>query len=482
MDAVAEFAAAGGPVVGICNGFQVLTEAGLLPGRAAEERGPQVPVRDRSSSGSRRRRLGAHRRGASVGRRAAHPDQPLRGQLRLRRRRRSASCGPTTGSWSATSTTPTAASTTSPASATRPATSSASCRTPSAACDALLGSRRRRRAAAVAARRGGAGVSSRLRSTLEPGVIPAFLSTSAGDAELAPRGVGDALALPRTSAPSSRSRPRAPRGRPWRRSASSSCCEVHALLHAAGAAGAADASRELGVDRGEALLDRVRRALAAPLRAGSARAPRGSSAPPGPRTRPSASAALCCVGHRARLACVWPWLLTRRQSMSARRVIRCQSPDDRLHLSNGRRSIGHASRYSRRLRLDRVSGVDRRTEPSPSTGSSASPTTSSPRSSSELGREPTDLELAMYAVMWSEHCSYKSSRAHLGRLPDRGAVGARRPGRGRRRRSTSATASRSRSASRATTTRRRSSRTRARPPASAASSATSSRWARGRSR
>ena len=32
MDAVAAFAQAGGPVVGICNGFQVLTEAGLLPG------------------------------------------------------------------------------------------------------------------------------------------------------------------------------------------------------------------------------------------------------------------------------------------------------------------------------------------------------------------------------------------------------------------------------------------------------------------
>ena len=32
MEAVAAFAAAGGPVVGICNGFQVLTEAGLLPG------------------------------------------------------------------------------------------------------------------------------------------------------------------------------------------------------------------------------------------------------------------------------------------------------------------------------------------------------------------------------------------------------------------------------------------------------------------
>jgi phosphoribosylformylglycinamidine synthase subunit PurL len=34
-----------------------------------------------------------------------------------------------------------------------------------------------------------------------------------------------------------------------------------------------------------------------------------------------------------------------------------------------------------------------------------------------LGRDPTDLELAMYAVMWSEHCSYKSSKIHLGRFP-----------------------------------------------------------------
>jgi phosphoribosylformylglycinamidine synthase len=32
MEAVAEFASAGGPVLGMCNGFQVLTEAGLLPG------------------------------------------------------------------------------------------------------------------------------------------------------------------------------------------------------------------------------------------------------------------------------------------------------------------------------------------------------------------------------------------------------------------------------------------------------------------
>ena len=32
MDAVARFAAAGGPVIGSCNGFQILTEAGMLPG------------------------------------------------------------------------------------------------------------------------------------------------------------------------------------------------------------------------------------------------------------------------------------------------------------------------------------------------------------------------------------------------------------------------------------------------------------------
>ncbi len=33
-----------------------------------------------------------------------------------------------------------------------------------------------------------------------------------------------------------------------------------------------------------------------------------------------------------------------------------------------------------------------------------------------LGREPRSAELAMYSVMWSEHCSYKSSRVHLGKF------------------------------------------------------------------
>ncbi|MGH3452887.1 MAG: AIR synthase related protein, partial [Nocardioidaceae bacterium] len=43
-----------------------------------------------------------------------------------------------------------------------------------------------------------------------------------------------------------------------------------------------------------------------------------------------------------------------------------------------------------------------------------------------LGRRPTSSELAMYSVMWSEHCSYKSSKVHLrrfGELPDETPVG-----------------------------------------------------------
>jgi phosphoribosylformylglycinamidine synthase len=38
-----------------------------------------------------------------------------------------------------------------------------------------------------------------------------------------------------------------------------------------------------------------------------------------------------------------------------------------------------------------------------------------------LGREPTDAELAMYSIMWSEHCSYKSSKVHLRRFADAAA-------------------------------------------------------------
>ena len=36
-----------------------------------------------------------------------------------------------------------------------------------------------------------------------------------------------------------------------------------------------------------------------------------------------------------------------------------------------------------------------------------------------LGRRPTAAELAMYSVMWSEHCSYKSSKVHLRQFGDK---------------------------------------------------------------
>ena len=44
-----------------------------------------------------------------------------------------------------------------------------------------------------------------------------------------------------------------------------------------------------------------------------------------------------------------------------------------------------------------------------------------------LGRRPTTAELAMYSVMWSEHCSYKSSKVHLkqfSEIPQETPVGA----------------------------------------------------------
>ena len=45
-----------------------------------------------------------------------------------------------------------------------------------------------------------------------------------------------------------------------------------------------------------------------------------------------------------------------------------------------------------------------------------------------LGRTPTIEELGVVAVMWSEHCSYKSSRPHLGRFPNSGPTVLQGPG------------------------------------------------------
>src|SRR6266481_2603034 len=45
-----------------------------------------------------------------------------------------------------------------------------------------------------------------------------------------------------------------------------------------------------------------------------------------------------------------------------------------------------------------------------------------------LGRTPTLTELGIFSVMWSEHCSYKSSRVHLKRLPTRSKLVLQGPG------------------------------------------------------
>jgi phosphoribosylformylglycinamidine synthase subunit PurL len=45
-----------------------------------------------------------------------------------------------------------------------------------------------------------------------------------------------------------------------------------------------------------------------------------------------------------------------------------------------------------------------------------------------LKREPTITELGIFSVMWSEHCSYKSSRVHLRRLPTKGPAVLQGPG------------------------------------------------------
>src|SRR5690606_6590235 len=42
------------------------------------------------------------------------------------------------------------------------------------------------------------------------------------------------------------------------------------------------------------------------------------------------------------------------------------------------------------------------------------------RAKAILGRTPNKVELGCFSAMWSEHCSYKSSRAHLSRLPTTG--------------------------------------------------------------
>ncbi len=73
MEAVARFAAEGGPVLGICNGFQVLCESGLLPGALLDQRGHPLRLPP-GRAGRCRERLAARWPG-SAGRAPLDPGQ-----------------------------------------------------------------------------------------------------------------------------------------------------------------------------------------------------------------------------------------------------------------------------------------------------------------------------------------------------------------------------------------------------------------------
>ena len=84
MRAVAKFAQSGGLVLGICNGFQILCEAGLLPGALMRNTGLRFICRHVHIRVENHGDALHLRRPSRPG--AAHPDRPRRRQLRLRRR------------------------------------------------------------------------------------------------------------------------------------------------------------------------------------------------------------------------------------------------------------------------------------------------------------------------------------------------------------------------------------------------------------
>ena len=131
MESVIAFSREGGLVLGICNGFQVLCEAGPAAGRAAAERRPAVHLppgrpRGRACRDAVHGRL--RRRRAAVDPGEAHDRPLLRATGGSGAPRRTRADRPAVR---ARAQPQRLARTTSPACATRPATSSGSCRTPS---------------------------------------------------------------------------------------------------------------------------------------------------------------------------------------------------------------------------------------------------------------------------------------------------------------------------------------------------------------
>ena len=89
----------------------------------------------------------------------------------------------------------------------------------------------------------------------------------------------------------------------------------------------------------------------------------------------------------------------------------------------GRRAASCSTRAPRR-RARRMSDASR---------ARASPTPSTTLIVEKLGREPNEVELAVFSLMWSEHCGYKHSRRLLQDAADRGPAARAGPGRERRR-------------------------------------------------
>ena len=123
MRAVKDAAARGVPVIGICNGFQVLTEAGLLPGALMRNAGLSFVCRPVPLQG-REQPEPVHRRNMTLARRSASRSRTTTAITRPTKRRSTGSKA-RAASPSATSTRSTARRAASPASSTMPATCSA---------------------------------------------------------------------------------------------------------------------------------------------------------------------------------------------------------------------------------------------------------------------------------------------------------------------------------------------------------------------
>ena len=121
---------------------------------------------------------------------------------------------------------------------------------------------------------------------------------------------------------------------------------------------------------------------------------------------------------------------SRRGCKPGRRSLQRRPPAGPMRCGTPTRQPAGRRRYSCDNRaspydhlLQRLSSLPR------SSGSTASRRTNTKRSRQLLGgREPTLTELGIFSVMWSEHCSYKSSRVHLKRLPTRSKLVVQGPG------------------------------------------------------